>query len=234
MDFFEVVNRRRSVRQFSEDNVPESVVQKALEAAVLAPNSSNTQTWDFYWTSRGSQVQSRLVEACLSQGAAKTSSHLIVVTADPRKWRRSQPQILKFLESQKVPPSVLTYYSKLIPWMYRMGPLGILGWVRTLSFALIGLVRPIMRGPGGYRDQQEVAVKSAALACENFVLAITAQGAATCMMEGFDAVRVRRALNLPRCARVVMVIAVGHPTPRGLWGDRYRIPLDQVVHRRTD
>ena len=49
MDFFEVVSKRRSVRKFSEEAVPESVMRKCLKAAVQAPNSSNLQPWEFYW-----------------------------------------------------------------------------------------------------------------------------------------------------------------------------------------
>lgn len=52
-------------------------------------------------------------------------------------------------------------------------------------------------------------MKSAALAAENFVLAVTAEGFDTCMMEGFDEPRVRRLLGLARHYRVAMVIAIG-------------------------
>ena len=49
MNFFEVVDKRRSVRRFTESEVPESVMRKCLKAAILAPNSSNLQPWEFYW-----------------------------------------------------------------------------------------------------------------------------------------------------------------------------------------
>ena len=45
MEFFEVVKARRSVRQYTEEPVPEEVIQKALDAALIAPNSSNLQSW---------------------------------------------------------------------------------------------------------------------------------------------------------------------------------------------
>ncbi len=49
MEFFDVVARRRSVRDYTDEVVPDDVIQKAFDAAILAPNSSNTQTWNFYW-----------------------------------------------------------------------------------------------------------------------------------------------------------------------------------------
>lgn len=242
MEFFETIERRRSIRKFSDTPIPDDLVKRALEAATLAPNSSNVQSWDFYWTTRGGNSHERLVEACLSQGAASSSSHLIVITADYRKWRRSRPQILQWIErtiqqaapgKPNIPPNMRDYYEKLVPMMY-MNAFGLLGALRWIAFRLIGLFRPIMLSPSGHRDLQEIAVKSAALACENFVLAMTAQGAGTCMMEGFDESRVRRALKLRRCQRVVMVIAVGEPTERGRWGERFRIPIEEVVHRVHD
>ena len=41
MDFFEAVENRRSVRKFTDKEVPEEIMRKCLKAATLAPNSSN-------------------------------------------------------------------------------------------------------------------------------------------------------------------------------------------------
>ena len=49
MDFFEAVNKRRSVRKFKNTEVPETVMRKCLKASLKAPNSSNLQPWEFYW-----------------------------------------------------------------------------------------------------------------------------------------------------------------------------------------
>ena len=82
MEFFEAVKNRRSIRKFTDENVPDSVVEKALEAAVLAPNSSNVQTWDFYWV-RTPEKKKKLVSYCLNQSAARTAQHLVVIVGDP-------------------------------------------------------------------------------------------------------------------------------------------------------
>ena len=49
MNFFEALNKRRSVRKFTNAEVPEAVMKKCLKASLLAPNSSNLQPWEFYW-----------------------------------------------------------------------------------------------------------------------------------------------------------------------------------------
>jgi nitroreductase len=113
--------------------------------------------------------------------------------------------------------------------MYRWGFLNIFAPFKWIFSNTLALFRPMMRGPFTKSAIQTVAVKSAALAAENFVLAITAQGYSTCMMEGFDEWRVARFLRLSCSSRVVMVIAIGKEDPRGIWGPSFRLPLSQVV-----
>jgi nitroreductase len=45
--FYEDVNRRRSVREFSDRPVPRDIVETALRAAGTAPSGANLQPWHF-------------------------------------------------------------------------------------------------------------------------------------------------------------------------------------------
>ncbi len=229
MDFFEAVNKRRAVRKFTQGPVPDAVVEKAIDAALLAPSSSNIQHWEFYWV-KDSEKKKLLVEACFSQGAAATAAHLIVAVSRIDTWRRHRDLILGELTKTKVPEAVLTYYKKVVPLSYVQGPFGLLGLLKRPLFALIGLFRPSPRGPAFRSDLFEVATKSTALACENFMLAVSAQGFDSCPMEGCDEVRVKRILHLGGKAHVVMVIGVGQADPLGIFGERLRVPRDWVVH----
>lgn len=229
MDFFEAVKQRRSIRQYKPLPVDAKIIEKSLEAAILAPNSSNTQTWNFYWVKSADKKES-LIKACLSQAAARTAAELLVVTADPQLWRRSQKGLLQWVIDSKAPKPVHVYYEKLIPFLYRWGFLNVYAPFKWIFAQATGLVRPFMKGPFTRRDLQEIAIKSAALASENFVLALSAQGVSSCMMEGFDEGRVKRLLQLGSSARVVMVIAVGYSSDKGTWGPQWRLPLNEVVH----
>ncbi len=231
MKYFDVVRARRSIRQFTSREIPEEVIEQALDAALLAPNSSNMQTWDFYWV-RSPDKKAALVKACMSQAAARTARELIVVVADPSLWKRSQKPLVDFVTSIQAPKLVQLYYQKLIPITYRWGFLNLLGLGKWVASTAAGFVRPSPRGPHFRRDLQEVAIKSAALAAENFVLAVTAQGFSSCMMEGFDEVRVKKVLGLGwGPSRIVMVIGVGESSERGTWGPQFRLPREQVIHR---
>ena len=98
----------------------------------------------------------------------------------------------------------------LVPITYRWGFGNSYAFIKWLIATGYGLFKPMIRGPFSKRGLQEVAIKSAALACENFVLAIQAQGCATCMMEGFDARRAKEILRIPDRYVIPLMVATGY------------------------
>lgn len=236
MTFDDIIQFRRSNRKFDPDqSIPKEVVQKALEHAALAPNSSNMQLWEFHWV-KDEQKKKRLVHACLNQSAARTAQELVVIVTRRDKWRQRvkwhKDLILKDAErvgrDAKSIKLRLVYYTKLMPFSYMNDGLGILGLYRRILSFCIGLVRPIYRAEG--HAQQRITVhKSAALAAENFMLSMASEEFHTCPMEGFDGVRVRRILVLPRRAEINMVIGCGKGKKEGFWGPRRRLPNEEVI-----
>ena len=47
MDLFEVIEKRRSIRKYKPDPVPEEKIRYVLEAARLAPSWGNRQCWKY-------------------------------------------------------------------------------------------------------------------------------------------------------------------------------------------
>lgn len=47
MDAMEAILSRRSIRHYTDDPVPEALVQQLLRAAMAAPSASNQQPWQF-------------------------------------------------------------------------------------------------------------------------------------------------------------------------------------------
>ena len=47
-------------------------------------------------------------------------------------------------------------------------------------------------------------------------------------MEGFDSKQLKSILNIPKAAEISMVIGCGIRKPEGVYGDRFRIPFDEV------
>ena len=159
MDFFEAVDRRRSCRHYSATPVPKEVVEKAIDAALLAPNSSNMQTWKIHWV-REPAKKAALVSACMGQGAARTAQELLVFTADYKRWKKNRRMLLESIKDNPRKDLHL-YYGKLMPIIYGNHWAAPFKWLYT---AIWGLWKPLPREVAWKRDIQEVTVKSAALA----------------------------------------------------------------------
>ena len=228
--FAEVVSSRRSVRRFTDEPIPEEVVERCLDLALLAPTSSNLQCWEFYRVVDPAKKRA-LVEACLSQSAASTAAELIVAVARVDTWKRNTRDIKRMLENDvwEWPKSMHAYYSVITRVAYGNGPLGLLGPVKKALISAVGLVRPIPRGPTNRAELVTWAVKTTALACENLMLAFRAAGYDTCPMEGMDEARIKKTLGLGRDAIVTMVIGAGRRREGGIYGPRIRLPRERFI-----
>lgn len=234
-NFEEVVRSRRSVRLFEDTAVPDELVDKALDLALLAPNSSNLQPWEFHWV-RSEPKKQELVKACLSQPAAATAQHLIVCVARTKTWKKHRQLMLEALaaaerEGATIPKAAFEYYQKVVPFVYTGGPFGLLGYLKSLLAFVIGLFRPIPRELGSPPNLKIWAIKTTALACENLMLALRSLGLDSCPMEGMDSSRIKRLLNLPSDASVVMVIGIGYRRPNGVSGPQIRFDRNLFVKR---
>lgn len=231
-EFEALCEARRSCRVYTDEEVPEEVMRKCLSLALLAPNSSNLQSWQFYWV-RNPKTKQKIVEACLSQPASRTAQELIVAVAHPEMWRKTAPLMLKTFEEQKdvkVPKSAVDYYKKLVPLAYNQGPLGSFGAIKKTYMFVRGLSKPTPRGPASINDMKVWAHKTTALACQQLMLAFRAHGFDTCPMEGYDETLIRRAIKLPHGADPCMVISVGKRAANGIYGPRVRFDDSLFIH----
>ena len=222
-----LIEQRRAVRRFTQEAVPDQVVADCLELAMLAPNSCNLQPWSFQ-VIRDPELLARLHPVCLGQNAAKAPL-MIAVLARPDTWRQACANVLQHWPEADVPKPVAHFYRKIAPFQYNQGPFGLLGLVKRVLVRLVGLRKPIMRTPNSHAAMRLWAVKSTALAAQNLMLAFESHGYASCPLEGFDEVRLRRVLEIPRQAVVVMLLAVGKAGERAVYNPRLRFPVDQHV-----
>jgi len=228
-EFRKVVESRRSVRRFTDEPLPEAVLQDCLDLAMLAPNSSNLQPWSFHIV-RTPAIREGVVTACLNQNAARTAQALVAVVARTDTWREHSDLNITHWPLPVVPAIVDNYYRRYAKFHYGAGPLGLKGWFKKAFFALVGLKRPVPRGPYTQAEMNAWAVKSTALAAENFMLAMRAHGYDTCPMEGFDERRLRRLLKLPRGAIITMIIGAGRRAPDGVYHPRIRFNRERFIH----
>ena len=232
--FDEIVNSRRSVRIY-DANAPfdEEVVMRSLERATLAPNSSNLQLWEFYRVKTPSKKK-ELAKYCLGQRAATTANELIVFVTRKDKWNKHAKFVLE--EAKKQFPSkigkkeqlIIDYYSKVIPTLYFSDPLDLVGAFKKVAANVGGMFQPLPKQVTA-TDIRIVVHKSCALAAQTFMLSMSAEGYDTCPMEGFDSDKVKKFLKLPATAEICMVVSVGKAAPEGIYGDRVRIPKEEII-----
>lgn len=222
-----LIESRRAVRRFLPEPVPDAVIRDCLELAVLAPNSCNLQPWSFQVV-RDAALLARLQPVCMGQNAARAPL-IIAVLARPDTWRQACSSIVEYWPEPEVPQRIRHFYGKTAPFQYNQGPLGLLGLCKRQLVRLLALRKPLMRKPNSRADMRIWAVKSTSLAAENLMLAFQSHGYASCPMEGFDEVRLRRVLDIPRRAIPIMLLAVGRQGEKGVYNPRLRFPLEQHV-----
>jgi len=239
MTLEEIIDYRRSVRQYKKNPIDTEKVKRCIELATLAPNSSNMQLWEFYHVTN-SEILKKLSVACLSQQAATTAQQIVVFVTRQDLYRKRAKKImaLQIDNVQKNSPEIKQekriknwkmYYGKIMPFLY-VRFFGIFGIVRKIIVNIVGLFRPIIYQVSE-NDMRVVVHKTCALAAQTFMLAMANQNYDTCPMEGFDSRSVKRILKLPFGAEINMIISCGIREEQGVWGDRMRIPFNEVYQK---
>ena len=239
MTLEEIINYRRSVRHYKNLSIDPDKVKHCIELANLAPNSSNMQLWEFYHITDPETLK-KLSVACLNQESATTAQQMVVFVTRQDLYRKRANKMME-LETQNVRRNspkekqekrIKTwemYYGKVIPFLYSRF-LGILGMVRKILMNIVGIFRTITYQVSE-NDMRVVVHKTCALAAQTFMLAMASESYDTCPMEGFDGRKVKRILELPMGAEINMIISCGIRDEHGVWGDRMRIPFDEVYQR---
>jgi nitroreductase len=83
MNFNELAESRRSIRRFTEKDVPDNIIVELLKAAQSAPSAGNCQPWHFY-VIKDKPMTEQIAKAC-NQNWMTTAPVLFVVCADIQK-----------------------------------------------------------------------------------------------------------------------------------------------------
>lgn len=231
-EFEKVIYSRRSVRVFENDiKIPDEIVNKCIDAALAAPNSSNLQPWEFYWVKDEKKLE-KLKEYCVSQSAARTAPTIIVAVAKIGTWNRNRNMMIDFFNQQekRPPKGAYFYYQKIVKLAFTQGFLNWFGIVKTVLFFFQRLGGQIVaQPPTSKADMRVWAHKSTALACENLMLAFRAHGYDTCPMEGLDPRKVENLLGLDSKSEICMAISAGQRAKNGIFSPQVRFDRSLFV-----
>lgn len=84
MDFFEVLKKRHSIREFQEKKIPEKTVQELLAAINSAPSAGNLQAFEVVLVSL-KEKKKKLAQAALNQSFIAQAPLVLVFLANPEK-----------------------------------------------------------------------------------------------------------------------------------------------------
>ena len=88
MDVFEAIKKRRSIRDYSDEQVSEKDVKQLIEAARWAPSAGNTQPLEIVIV-KDAETKRKLSAAALNQTFVQKAPIVIVVCADEKRSSRT-------------------------------------------------------------------------------------------------------------------------------------------------
>lgn len=183
MEFYETVARRRTVREFRPDPVPEESLRRVLAAGLSAPSNAHLKPWQFVLLRDREKRRLAVVEGLRARDlkdGAEVERFLERFTDETLKgvYRRSLPlQLTMMLEA----PELLVVCFKMKP----------LAECRTM-FELNPLA-------------------SIWMCIENTMLAMAAEGLFGCTFTPYESAGLKAVLGVPPGWEVAAVIPFGYP-----------------------
>jgi 5,6-dimethylbenzimidazole synthase len=183
VEFYKAVNKRRTVREFKADPVPEKAIRRALAAGLRAPCNAHLKSWQFILLS-DREKKSRAVSEGLKARDMKDGVEIerFVAQFDDEElkkvYRRSLPlQMTMMLQARQV-----------LVVCYKMKPLAL---CRTL-FELNPLA-------------------SVWMCVENIMLALAVEGLFGCTYTPYESAGLKKFLGVPGGYEIAAVIPFGFP-----------------------
>lgn len=216
--------RRRAIRHFREEAIPDHDLEAIIAEAQLAPSSNNAQPYEFICV-RSPAEKAEVARNCRDQRAAASASVLIVLVCGRRLALHTLRDFSSHLQQTTRDAKSLAYHrvqTRKAQWF-----LAVAAWsLWSPLVAIFTLMKPAaVLLPLGANGVKHWCVRSGLFAAQNLMLAASAAGLDTCPMEGFNAIGLARYLKLSRDAVIPLVIAVGHRAADARLDERWRKPF---------
>ena len=97
----EAIEKRRSIRKFKPDPVPDELINQILEAGRLAPSGTNRQPWRFQVIKEGTLKKRLLEEAIIGESPQVAQAPVTIVCGS---------ELLTFVKGHKLAPPNSDYF----------------------------------------------------------------------------------------------------------------------------
>ncbi len=200
MDVSEAIKKRRSIRKFKPDPIPEEKIRLLLESARLAPSGTNTQPWRFV-VIKDNDTKKKLQEAAHNQRHIGRAPVIIVCCADLKAFKEFPERVDELIESGALPERTREVF---IPYLKK-------GMDTVTKDALM-----------------VAAAANVAIAVEHIVLQAVEIGLGTCWVRWYEDNKVKEILDIPEHVEVMALLPIGVPDEDPF--RRPRLELDQLVN----
>lgn len=227
LDEFELlVKKRRAIRNFKPDPLPEGLLLRLLDISHWAPSGYNLQPTHFVAVT-DEALKKELHVACMHQKQVLQAPATVVFTGDRDVLENNFERMIELeREAGSLNPNYEKSMRKFVPLAFERGPLGV-HWIwKALVPPFARLRQPMPSIPAV--EKRYWLAKQVMLTGMVFMLAATAAGLATVPMEGFDEVLVKRVLKIPKSHIVPIVIPVGYAEDVDY--KKTRFPVGEMVH----
>jgi nitroreductase len=227
--FQQVNRRRRAVRDFDGNPIPDEEVEAVLSEALLAPSSANAQPYVIHWL-RDPAMKAAACSACRNQRAAHSASTLLVFVSASRFALETVSMFRAYVESTpELSEKSKAYHLRQLTTggrFLRIAPSVFWSPLHSLLTAVFPSLTLLPLGPKAVRNW---VARSALFAAQTLLLAASARGLDTCPMEGFDARKLARILGLKRGDVIAIVVALGRRRSDALIEPRWRRSFESAV-----
>lgn len=208
MELKSVIESRASVRQFAQDDVPESDIREIVRLAGLAPSVNNSQPWRFI------AIKNRDLLRCMAQTVKEKVDKSLPVCEDETE-RKAKAQVEWFSTFFADAPVVIAVAAR--PYEA----------IVDQALPHSGLTHEDINAMRGYPD-----VQSLGASIENLSLAACDMGYGSCWLSGPLVARedLEKCLSLQEPWRLAAMVALGKPgaAPR----QRDKKPVDEILEIR--
>ncbi|MCF6157468.1 MAG: nitroreductase [wastewater metagenome] len=201
MDVRDAISKRRSIRRFKPDAVPDELIVQILESARLAPSGSNTQPWRFIVV-KDSGARQRLQRASYNQRHVGQAPVIIACCADIKAFGEFPERIDELIAVGALPAKTREIF---VPSLKKGGMSADIKWHLLIA-----------------------ATGNTDIAIEHMVLQAVELGLGTCWVRWFDDTRVKEILEIPKNIEIIALLPVGYPDEEPLQRPRFR--LEKIVY----
>lgn len=205
MQFTDLLQARRSVHEYSDEEIDQETLESIFESATLAPSGYNLQPWEFL-VLRDDDRKAALREVANDQEHVETADTTVVVLGNTDPMAHAEPVFDDWLAKGYLPNE-------------------------DVRDAVLGNVEAMSQMPE--TERRVWATRSTALAAMTVMYAARDHGVASCPMEGFDSEALVDSFDIPEGYEPVMLITLGYPAEDAADVEnerKARRPVEEVVH----